>query len=640
MTRSRAAIVFAAVGLLAFRPVLTAGFAGDDWHFLTIIQRAPDARVAFTPFNGFTRPILALLYYANYRLFGLWSFPVHAVALAVHVFNAWLVYLLALRVVLRPNTWIAFGSGLVFLVFAGHSEAISWIAGLADALVVPFLLGSLVFFDRALEEERPARSLSIACAIGAAGLLAKETAIVLPALGLVWGTLRPRVPARQRLVRTAAFCAGTLIAPLAFLAFRVHRFGSVTGTYSTIASGGAQIPATFRMFMLRTILPPGQVPVMLWVRGLDLLLLAIGAALAIYVMARRHSDRRPLLLTAGCLLVSLAPAMPLSISLGNTQSERYIYLASVFSIVLLVWLIDRVLTSRVLVAAALALLVAGNWHYLARANREWVQGGALFRGIVDDLLELCHQEDRGTLAPILLLDMPDNIYRPFVVAPAVHPALRLLDPTVTNPEARVRIISVHETAEPQPVLVQRKGRVFHVDIGSHAQIVDGWPLTDVFTTVTRLDAHRYDISVRRAPERLVVAMTTGMHVRRVAELNGVPFGAIDLPPDGASCDGASLRFAGWALDDERVERVTIEPGGTAVWRPGTRPDVAKMFSTYPNAGGAGWDFELPCASLHSARGPVRVRVTAVDNRGDESELGTRTVVATSTHGNRRLERRR
>ena len=37
MTRTRAAIVYAIPGLLGYGRILTAGFAGDDWFFLTII---------------------------------------------------------------------------------------------------------------------------------------------------------------------------------------------------------------------------------------------------------------------------------------------------------------------------------------------------------------------------------------------------------------------------------------------------------------------------------------------------------------------------------------------------------------------------------------------------------------------------
>ena len=177
-----AAIVYAVAGIAAYWSILGAGFLGDDWMFLDLIERAKNALVAFAPLNGrYTRPLIVLVYYFNYRWFGLWPVPAHGILLALHIANSWLVCVFVLRLA-RPisvysayslglhsiysvaqNQLIAFGSGLLFLVFAGHSEAISWVAGMADALVVPFAIGSLLLLDRAIVADRPVRAIVLAC---------------------------------------------------------------------------------------------------------------------------------------------------------------------------------------------------------------------------------------------------------------------------------------------------------------------------------------------------------------------------------------------------------------------------------------------------------------------------------------------
>src|SRR5207244_11322806 len=140
---------------------------------LDLIAGTHTPGVIFAPLNArCTRPLVVLVYYVIYRLFGLWSFPAHLIVVLLHILNACLVYVFTLRVMPRPNQVAAAGAGLIFLLFAGHSEAISWVAGMADAAVVPFVLGSLLLLDRAIAADRPWAPMALAWVVGAAGLLA------------------------------------------------------------------------------------------------------------------------------------------------------------------------------------------------------------------------------------------------------------------------------------------------------------------------------------------------------------------------------------------------------------------------------------------------------------------------------------
>ena len=129
--------------------------------------------------------------------------------------------------------------------------------------------------------------------------------------------------------------------------------------------------------------------------------------------------------------------------------------------------------------------------------------------------------------------------------------------------------------------------------------------------------------------------------RRVFELRqaGVesqpPFGSLDAPGDGAQVSGA-VAIGGWALDDLGVARVLVYreaespevPGlvflGTAVFVPGARPDVARVYPTAPFNDRAGFGFMILTNMLpNQGNGGVRIHVVAQDVEGRETLLGSR-----------------
>src|SRR5262249_58081834 len=141
-----------------------------------------------------------------------------------------------------------------------------------------------------------------------------------------------------------------------------------------------------------------------------------------------------------------------------------------------------------------------------------------------------------------------------------------------------------------------------------------------------------------APHPLQVLYTSAGHVRTAAVLPATPIGSLDVPAEGAVCTGNSVRFSGWALDEDPGVEITLERVtgaeasvlGTATWRTGTRPDVTNTYRDLPDADRAEWNYLLPCAVVRAAGGQVDARASAVDRRGARTERGARTVVSTST----------
>ena len=128
----------------------------------------------------------------------------------------------------------------------------------------------------------------------------------------------------------------------------------------------------------------------------------------------------------------------------------------------------------------------------------------------------------------------------------------------------------------------------------------------------------------------IATLTIGRRVFTVRQA-GVgslpPFGALDLPLDGAQVSGA-IAVGGWALDDLEVARVQIyrdaqgtEPAGvvflgTAVFVPGARPDVQQAYPTTPLNHRAGFGFMILTNMLpNQGTGGFRIHAVARGCRG-------------------------
>ena len=121
---------------------------------------------------------------------------------------------------------------------------------------------------------------------------------------------------------------------------------------------------------------------------------------------------------------------------------------------------------------------------------------------------------------------------------------------------------------------------------------------------------------------------------------GAPFGYFETPADKTTGITGSIPVTGWALDDIRVNKLEIylEQGkklvfiGNAVFIEGARPDVEQAYPTYPFNYKAGWGYMLLTNFLpDQGNGTFTLYAVAVDNEGNHSTLGTKTITCDNTH---------
>ena len=636
------AVVYAAIGFAAYASTFDIFFMSDDFDFLGIVAPARSVLVVFEPLVGrFVRPFVVLLYYGNFHTAGLALPGYHLWTVIPHLVSACLVYLVARRLLRDEEQLWAFLAGLLFLLFAGHSEAVSWPAGIADPVLTVFLLAAFLFYLRALEPGASPAWLAAMFAAIVAGTQAKELWVVFPGLlvvhAVVFRVWRDRRAARRAMVAIG----GTAVLVVAYLVMRHLVFGSVTGGYAGLGLSlqAGLWHAQARAFVLRCFLPAHPVTARVWLEHWDLV---VWPLIAVVILWRVRGERlRALAFAAAAMLVALAPVLPLTISVSSTESERFTYLPTVFSCLFMVWTIRAVVTHR---AAAVALcLLATTIHAvgLARSNRIWEISGTLTRQILDGFAAQVQEHDPHDRAMIFLLNLPDNIAGAYVFRNGFYPGVRVVKPEAASRIPRTFGIATQSLVTPRDAARVRRisDRRFLVDVAPNLWLQNPVP-SGFHYQVTAQTPTSYEVEFGDAiGEAVVLYHSAGrLEVAGTVTGRGVPFGAVDLPADGAACTAASLRFAGWALDDRRVARVyltEVAAGGAdgarigdATWLHGDRPDVAQLFAAFPGTDRASWSFELPCGAAPLAgRDMIRIRVHAQDEAGHTAVLGERMVRA-------------
>lgn len=630
------AALYALVGFAVYARILDDFFLADDWAFLAPIEQTPSVGVLFSPLaERYFRPMVVLVYYLNFKLSGLAPLTYHVSLVAIHVASAVLLYVFGRRALPERGPLAPLLGGLLFLVFGGHAEAVTYIAGVADPLLLLCVLTFVLLFLRGLEREHPLPAFAGSWVAFALALFTKESATVMLAIGTAAAVLAaPAWPDRRRLRRTLLWLSVPLPMVVAYVLLRAHVLGFTFLNLQDMGTSANPI-ATARAFVVRSFLPAGEFLSTVWLWRLDVIVLA-PLALGLFAAARRET-RRGLVLLGVCLTITLAPVMPLSIAIHSPQSERFIYLPSAFASLLTIYLIDAV-TRRRAIVLVIALLLCG-WHVRAldRSNRAWEAAASITEGIVTSFTQLMRERGRPGRA-VYVLNAPDNLRGAYIWRRGFYEALRLMAPNQVATMAQTHVVSVHSLFnETSPVEIEQIGESgFRVAVRGGDLI--GPPSYSRFWQISDWQQRSFTVTFNEsAPSGLVVSFTPD-RTRVVGTVSSaLPFGTVDRPVDPLSCASSDPELLGWALDDEGGTTVTIEVEGMTDPASATaigiaervsRPDVESAYPNAPESATAGWRFSIPCGTLRSrTRGQhVTVRIVAENTRGRRALIGSQTLV--------------
>jgi hypothetical protein len=466
------------IGFAAYFNILRNYFVADDFPFLHLVASSSSIGVVFAPLaERYFRPAVVALYYINYQVAGLSPLAYHVSLLLIHVCNTWLVFLLARRLAPARSLHVSVLSGLLFLLFGGHAEAVSWTAGAADPLLTLFALTGLLLFLRWLE---PGASrwwiVGVWISFGGA-LFSKELSAVFPGLLAVVGVLgRPTRPDKA-IVRKIIIAISVPV--LLLIGYPLVRSLVLGFPFVTLAGLGTSpdLLQSARRFILRTFFPPGWMIQVIRYRLLDVLVIVPAALILLRWVAR--ADYRPLALFGLCFALAIGPMVPLSISIDTTESERFIYLATVFSCLLTVWFVDSVFKHRALVTAMVVAWCAVHGVALTRSNHNLREASALARSVLTTFGDVVRANGKlGT--PIFVLNAVDDVRGAYVFRRGFHEGLALTAPDQAGAMAQTYMLSVHAvTNVAEPIRVVQRGRTVDVELGA------GAPLLGVQTADTK-----------------------------------------------------------------------------------------------------------------------------------------------------------
>lgn len=148
------------VGFFAYFPSLFGQFIWDDEDLVYQNQYVANFQISkiFTQSSGsgrgklstYYRPLQLLLFAIIHKFFGFSPFFYHLNSVFWHILASVLLFLLLLKIV--KNQLLAFFISLFFLIHPVQTEAVTYVAGLADPLFFVFMFLSLIFFLRKEEK--------------------------------------------------------------------------------------------------------------------------------------------------------------------------------------------------------------------------------------------------------------------------------------------------------------------------------------------------------------------------------------------------------------------------------------------------------------------------------------------------------
>lgn len=340
----------------------------------------------------FTLQIDAWLYGEN-----AWGY--HLTNLLLHFVCTALVYVFVRKCSLyfafaKPLELAALASYL-FLIYAFHSEAVLWIIGRGGSLSTIFAGLSLIFFfDRS--KGRIYAFFSLAFFV--LGLLTYESIWILPMLVslLVFFGPRRSVPRTEWI-----FVMGYWSVFFVFLLCRQL----IEGTFSATPYGGKEASLlsdisrsayNFATLFLRSFLPPSSTAAFMASAGA----LAVGIVLVLRCLYKRKQFSRLRIFSYVSLLVSLMPYLMFGIDTHDTESERFLYLPSVFVCLIIADLILLV-QSNVRRFAVIGLCSLFYLFFLYQAASSFKHSSNVAKTTVDAL-----PDSKSSFNTIYLVDVP------------------------------------------------------------------------------------------------------------------------------------------------------------------------------------------------------------------------------------------
>jgi protein O-mannosyl-transferase len=348
-------LILLIVGIPVYYPAFQTGFLSDDYNALSLFKQE-GFRLLYYKMDTVFMPVMMFICGLLYQIFGLDPLGYHVFNFLCHCLNAILLAVLVNKIMSRYQpefhfrNYIPWICGLFFFLNPYQTEAVSWISGMAYPISLIFSLGTLIFFLSWLENGK-IKNLLISGIMYLLAILSKEVMIVIPAIILMLTIIdflfRKEIRARQLHINMAyvALTFGLLLG--IYFIFRYFSINEIIGHYGKDVHLNFDLKQIFftlaayhlKFFFVYRFLPEWMYEVARFFHKYDVFLIIVLHFFIIFCAFLSNYIRRffypKMILSAAffyfSFLISLLTVLNLEYSfLGEIQSDRYGYFASVF----------------------------------------------------------------------------------------------------------------------------------------------------------------------------------------------------------------------------------------------------------------------------------------------------------------------
>jgi hypothetical protein len=358
-------------------------------------------------------------------LWGNYAAGYHITNLVLHGICTWLVYLFSKRLcakffVEQPVLPIRLLSAALFFVYPFHSEGVFWILGRSAVLGAIFSLVFLLFF---LKEERQALDTAISLLAFTIALLTYESSWVLPLVAWVLLWQRGGGPFRIAKQRNAFVALAVIFMLYLFARWQVNK--AIVGDYEGVNflqfNIGTLLQNLFKL-AARSFTTYLEAPLTLTIA------FSLLTALILFLIIKRSCILVVKLLL--CFIISLLPYLSLGIDTHGTEGERFIYLPSVFAVLLAIYCINNIGNKYVtyVFTAFLSIAYAAQL-YINAANYRFAGS------VVKQTIAQLHAVPAGK--NIVIEGLPKSQHGALILAAGLQDAVALLGADKQMPEVAI-----------------------------------------------------------------------------------------------------------------------------------------------------------------------------------------------------------
>ncbi len=391
-------IILVSAAALPYLNSLSNDFVWDDWWLITQNYRIKNIQYVDDLFTqdffghldeeikfGYYRPLVSLSYMLDHGLWGDNPFGFHLTNLLLHILATLLVWQL-FRLILLDRKFLPEYTALLFAVHPIHTESVSWISGRTDLLATTALLGGFLLFISWTRHEGWWK-LALSSLLFLMGLLAKESAVILPVLcGLVLVFFPGKKSFRRIWLSILVYLPSLLI--YGWLRFGIASVRPGLSTPLAVQDHILSLFSTLFLYLKMVVVPLHQTayitnPVPESLLELNVLAGALILAALLFTALKYRKRNRQLAFLILFTLITLIPiANIIRITsppdMGFPTAERFMYLPSLGFIALILMGLFRRVRSRLIQVSIIGILIVTGTGLTLQRNQVWKTEETLF----------------------------------------------------------------------------------------------------------------------------------------------------------------------------------------------------------------------------------------------------------------------